>query len=86
MAPPLQVIDERTQRPRRLSSLSAMAKRRLRIVRDSLPAATGVTIVGENALALVSRVKAVVVPYRRSRVARQSAVQQRRPFEGVALC
>jgi hypothetical protein len=39
----------------------------VRIVQDSLPAATGVTIVGDNALVLVSRVKAVVVPYRGSR-------------------
>ena len=37
----------------------------VRVVRDSLPGATGVTIVGDSALVLVSRVKAVVVPYRR---------------------
>jgi sugar lactone lactonase YvrE len=38
----------------------------VRVVRDSLPGATAVTIVGESALVLVSRVKAVVVPYRRA--------------------
>ena len=37
----------------------------VRVVQDSLPGATGVTIVGDSALVLVSRVKAVVVPYRR---------------------
>jgi streptogramin lyase len=36
----------------------------VRVVRDDLPGATGVTIVGNSALVLVSRVKAVVVPYR----------------------
>jgi glucose/arabinose dehydrogenase len=36
----------------------------VRVVHDSLPGATGVTIVGNSALVLVSRVKAVVVPYR----------------------
>lgn len=38
----------------------------VRVVQDSLPGATGVTIVGDSALVLVSRVKAVVVPYRRT--------------------
>ena len=37
----------------------------VRIVQDSLPRATGVTIVGDSALVLVGMVKAVVVPYRR---------------------
>ena len=38
----------------------------VRVVRDSLPGATGVTIVGSSALVLVSRLKAVVVPYVRT--------------------
>jgi len=37
----------------------------VRVVRDSLPRATGVTIVGDNAFVLVGLLKAVVVPYRR---------------------
>lgn len=37
----------------------------VRVVRDSLPGATGVTLVGDSALVLVGRLKAVVVPYRR---------------------
>ena len=37
----------------------------VRIVQDSLPRATGVTIVGDSALVLVGLEKAVVVPYRR---------------------
>jgi streptogramin lyase len=36
----------------------------VRVVQDDLPGATGVTIVGDSALVLVSRLKAVVVPYR----------------------
>jgi sugar lactone lactonase YvrE len=38
----------------------------VRVVQDSLPGATGVTLVGNSALVLISRLKAVVVPYRRS--------------------
>src|SRR2546430_3041870 len=37
----------------------------VRIVRDSLPRTTGVTIVGDHAVILVGLEKAVVVPYRR---------------------
>src|SRR5436190_21129214 len=37
----------------------------VRIVQDSLPRATGVTIVGDHALIVVGLEKAVVVPYRR---------------------
>ena len=37
----------------------------VRIVRDSLPRVTGVTIVGDHAVILVGLEKAVVVPYRR---------------------
>jgi sugar lactone lactonase YvrE len=44
----------------------------VRVVRDSLPAATGVTIVGDDALVLVSRLKAIVVPYRRGGSAKPS--------------
>jgi len=36
----------------------------VRVLQDGLTGATGVTIVGSSALVLVSRVKAVVVPYR----------------------
>lgn len=35
----------------------------VRVVQDQLPGATGVTVVGDSALVLVNRVKAVVVPY-----------------------
>ena len=38
----------------------------VRVVRDSLPGASGVTLVGDSVFVLVSRLKAVVVPYRRS--------------------
>jgi hypothetical protein len=37
----------------------------VRVMQDNLPGATGVTILGDSALVLVSRVKAVVLPYRR---------------------
>ena len=37
----------------------------VRVVKDGLPGASGVTLVGETALVLVERAKAVVVPYRR---------------------
>jgi len=37
----------------------------VRVVKDGLSGATGVTLVGETALVLVERAKAVVVPYRR---------------------
>jgi sugar lactone lactonase YvrE len=51
----------------RLTELTINGNRaEVRVVQDSLPGATGVTIVGDSALVLVSRVKAVVVPYRRS--------------------
>jgi hypothetical protein len=36
----------------------------VRVLQDSLPPAAGVTLVGGSALVLVSRLKAVVVPYR----------------------
>ena len=36
----------------------------VRVVKDGLSAATGVTLVGDTALVLVERAKAVVVPYR----------------------
>jgi len=36
----------------------------VRVLQDGLTAATGVTLVGNSVLALVNRVKAVVVPYR----------------------
>jgi sugar lactone lactonase YvrE/ketosteroid isomerase-like protein len=39
----------------------------VRVVHDNLPGATGVTIVGDNALVLVSRLKGVVVPYSATR-------------------
>ena len=49
----------------RLTELTISGNRaEVRVVRDSLPGATGVTIVNDAALVLVSRVKAVVVPYR----------------------
>ena len=38
----------------------------VRVLRDSLPGATGVTIVGDTAMVLVSRLKAVAVPYVRA--------------------
>ena len=37
----------------------------VRVVKDGLTGATGVTVVGDTALVLVERAKAVVVPYRR---------------------
>jgi streptogramin lyase len=37
----------------------------VRVVKDGLSGATGVTLVGDTALVLVERAKAVVVPYRR---------------------
>jgi len=36
----------------------------VRVLKDGLPAASGVTVVGDTALVLVERAKAVVVPYR----------------------
>jgi streptogramin lyase len=49
----------------RLTELTINGNRaEVRVVQDDLPGATGVTIVGNSALVLVSRVKAVVVPYR----------------------
>ena len=36
----------------------------VRVVKDGLTAASGVTVVGDTALVLVERAKAVVVPYR----------------------
>jgi sugar lactone lactonase YvrE len=51
----------------RLAELTVSGNRaEVRVVRDSLPGATAVTMVGNAALVLVSRVKAVVVPYRAS--------------------
>jgi hypothetical protein len=37
----------------------------VRVLQDGLTAATGVTLVGNSALVLVERTRAVVVPYRR---------------------
>ena len=37
----------------------------VRVLKDGLPRAAGVTIVGDTALVLVELTKAVVVPYRR---------------------
>jgi sugar lactone lactonase YvrE len=37
----------------------------VRVVKDGLSGATGVTLIGDNAFVLVERAKAVVVPYRR---------------------
>jgi hypothetical protein len=36
----------------------------VRVIQEGLTAATGVTIVGNNALVLVERAKAAIVPYR----------------------
>jgi hypothetical protein len=36
----------------------------VRVLRDGLPRATGVTVVGDNALVLVDLVRAIAVPYR----------------------
>jgi hypothetical protein len=36
----------------------------VRVVKDGLTAATGVTVVGDTVLVLVERARAVVVPYR----------------------
>ena len=49
----------------RLTELTINGNRaEVRVVRDSLPRAMGVTIVGNTALVLVGQVRAVVVPYR----------------------
>jgi para-nitrobenzyl esterase len=49
----------------RLTELTINGNRaEVRVVQDNLPGATGVTIVGDSAFVLVSRLKAVVVPYR----------------------
>lgn len=49
----------------RLAELTITGNRaEVRVVQEGLTAATGVTIVGGNALVLVERAKAVVVPYR----------------------
>jgi hypothetical protein len=49
----------------RLTELTIDGNRaEVRVVQDNLPGATGVTIVGNSALVLVSRVKGVMVPYR----------------------
>jgi sugar lactone lactonase YvrE len=51
----------------RLTELTIDGNRaEVRVVQDSLPGATGVTIVGDSAFVLIGRVKAVVVPYRRT--------------------
>ena len=53
----------------RLTELTIYGNRaEVRVVQDGLPGATGVTIVGDSALVLVGRVRAVVVPYRRTPV------------------
>jgi sugar lactone lactonase YvrE len=50
----------------RLTELTIDGNRaEVRVVQDNLPRATAVTLVGDAALVLVSRLKAVVVPYRR---------------------
>jgi sugar lactone lactonase YvrE len=50
----------------RLTELTITGNRAaVRVLQDGLPGATGVTIVGENALVLVGRSRAVLVPYRR---------------------
>ena len=49
----------------RLTELTIKANRAdVRVLQEGLTAATGVTIVGHNALVLVERAKAVVVLYR----------------------
>lgn len=49
----------------RLTELTITGNRAdVRVLQDALTGATGVTIVGNNALVLVERLKAVVVPYR----------------------
>jgi len=49
----------------RLTELTIRGNRaEVRVVREGLTAATGVTVVGNTALVLVDRAKAVVVPYR----------------------
>jgi streptogramin lyase len=50
----------------RLAELTVIGNRaEVRVLQDGLTAATGVTVVGNNALVLVERAKAMVVPYRR---------------------
>jgi hypothetical protein len=53
----------------------------VRVIRDSLPRATGVTLVGNSALVLVGLQKAVVVPYR---VGANTAGGARAPAPSVA--
>jgi sugar lactone lactonase YvrE len=49
----------------RLTELTITGNRaEVRVIRDGLTAASGVTIVGDAALVLVDRARAVVVPYR----------------------
>ena len=49
----------------RLTELTIKGNRaEVRVLQEGLTAATGVTIVGDTALVLVERAKAVVVPYR----------------------
>ena len=48
----------------RLTELTINGNRaEVRVVKDGLTGATGVTVVGDTALVLVERAKAVVVPY-----------------------
>jgi hypothetical protein len=50
----------------RVTELTVESNRaEVRVVKDGLSGATGVTLVGDTALVLVERAKAVVVPYRR---------------------
>jgi glucose/arabinose dehydrogenase len=52
----------------RLSELTINGNRAdVRVVQESLPGTTGVTLVGDSALVLVNRTKAVLVPYRQPR-------------------
>lgn len=49
----------------RLTELTVRGNRaEVRVIREGLTAATGVTIVGDNALVLIERSKAAIVPYR----------------------
>jgi hypothetical protein len=49
----------------RLAELTINGTRaEVRVIREGLTAATGVTIVGDTALVLIDRAKAAIVPYR----------------------
>ena len=59
----------------------------VRVVQDSLPGATGVTLVGDSALVLVGRLKAVAVPYRppQASAPAQPTVRTEEHFQGQAF-